>query len=169
MLAPPLGLRATRLADDAVFVDWSPPPFEVFAGEAEENESDLEEALSPRRLGYQVVWRAWDDTAASLLVAPPRAVTLADEEALERLAAPPCGEGEDEDAYSEEPASCFSAPLATSPRTALAQRAPTCAAAAPPLQSRQKRGCFRSRCKAGSRRWGWTQVGKVTGLPWTRC
>ena len=116
MLAPPLGLRATRLADDAVFVDWSPPPFEVFAGEAEENESDLEEALSPRRLGYQVVWRAWDDTAASLLVAPPRAVTLADEEALERLAAPPCGEGEDEDASSEEPASCFSAPLATSLR-----------------------------------------------------
>ena len=116
MLAPPLGLRATRLADDAVFVDWSPPPFEVFAGEAEENESDLEEALSPIRLGYQVVWRAWDDTSLSLLVAPPRAVTLADEEALERLAAPPCGEGEDEDASSEEPASCFSAPLATSLR-----------------------------------------------------
>jgi hypothetical protein len=117
MLAPPLGLRATRLADDAVFVDWSPPPFEVFAGEAEENESDLPEALSrSRRLGYQVVWRAWDDTALSLLVAPPRAVTLADEEALERLAAPPCGEGEDEDASSEEPASCFSAPLATSLR-----------------------------------------------------
>ena len=117
MLAPPLGLRATRLADDAVFVDWSPPPFEVFAGEAEENESDLPEALSrSRRLGYQVVWRAWDDTSLSLLVAPPRAVTLADEEALERLAAPPCGEGEDEDASSEEPASCFSAPLATSLR-----------------------------------------------------
>ena len=116
-LAPPLGLRATRLADGAVFVDWAPPPFDAFSS-ANDAEEGFALELSPSNLGYQVVWRAWDDTNASLSVAPPSAATLADEETLGKLAAPPCGEASRgaETRGEEEVSSCFSAPLATSLR-----------------------------------------------------
>jgi hypothetical protein len=41
-LAPPLGLRATRLADDAVFADWSPPPSTRIPFRAEATRRGLE-------------------------------------------------------------------------------------------------------------------------------
>ena len=76
-----------------MFADWSPPPFDATLDPGPETLEGASE-LAPSNLGYQVVWRAWDDTAASLEVAPPGAVTLADDAALETRAAPPRGDGD---------------------------------------------------------------------------
>ena len=116
---PPLDASASRVSRSeggGVLVRWRPPAFDLpdDPDESATSPTESDPALDPRGLGYQVTWSSWDPKDAPAVTGPRDAVVLADADPIARLAAPPCGAGEEK--TRENGGRCFLAEYATSLR-----------------------------------------------------